>query len=129
MKHITKEHIFQAIQEIDNEGIRPGRNSSTYDLIYNDKPYPPKLVVSLANKYATGEELDHNTFAGGQGTPAFNLLQSEGFVIKNKIDVTNSNITRFSQAIDEFIKYLKVSDSIISDFSFEHSLSLRVKKR
>lgn len=118
MKQITKDHIVKAIQEIDNEGVRPGRNSSTYDLIFNDKPYPPKLVVSLANKYATGEELDHNTFAGGQGTPAFNLLHREGFVIKNKIEIANSNITRFYQAIDEFIKYLTVSDSIISAFSF-----------
>lgn len=118
MKQIEREHILQAIQEIDREGVRPGRNSSTYDLIFNDKPYPPKLVVSLANRYATGEELDHNKFAGGQGTTAFNLLHNEGFVIKSKIDITNSNITRFSQAIDEFIKYIKVSDSIISDFSF-----------
>ena len=116
MKHITKEHILKAIQEIDNEGIRPGRNSSTYDLIFDDKPYPPKLVVSLANKYATGEELDHNTFAGGQGTPAFNLLKNEGFVIKNKAD-NNSNITKFSEAVDALTDYLKISDSIVSKFS------------
>jgi 5-methylcytosine-specific restriction endonuclease McrBC GTP-binding regulatory subunit McrB len=118
MKQITKEHILKAIQEIDNEGVRPGRNSSTYDLIYNDKPYPPKLILSIANKYATGKELDHNTFAGGQGTPAFNLLKNEGFIIKNKLDLANSSITRFSEAIDAFINYLKISDSIISSFTF-----------
>lgn len=116
MKLITKEHILKAIQEIDNEGIRSGRNSSTYDLIYNNKPYPPKLVISIANKYATGEELDHNTFAGGQGTPAFNLLKNEGFVIKNKAH-NNSNVTKFSEAVDALIDYLKISDSIVSKFS------------
>lgn len=116
MKQITKDHILKAIQEIENEGIRPGRNSSTYDLMYNDKPYPPKLVISIANKYATGEELDHNNFAGGQGTPAFNLLRNEGFVIKNKTD-NNSNVTKFSEAVDALIDYLKISDSIVSKFS------------
>lgn len=118
MKQITKEHILKAIQEIDNEGVRPGRNSSTYDLIYNDKPYPPKLILSIANKYATGKELEHNTFAGGQGTPAFNLLKNEGFIIKNKIDLAKSNTTKFSEAVSEFIEYLKISDSIISVFTF-----------
>lgn len=118
MKQITKEHILKAIQEIDIKGVRAGRNSSTYDLIYNDKPYPPKLILSIANRYATGEELDHNTFAGGQGTPAFNLLKNEGFIIKNKLDLANSNIKRFSEAIDAFINYLKISDSIVSSFTF-----------
>ena len=35
---INKDHILSAIQEIDNEGVRKGRHSSTYDLIYEGKP-------------------------------------------------------------------------------------------
>ena len=46
-----------------------------YDLKYNNKLYPPKLVISLANKYANGKELDHNLFSGGIGTKAFTLLE------------------------------------------------------
>ena len=39
---INKDHILSAIKEIDKEGVRKGRHSSTYDLIYEGKPYPPK---------------------------------------------------------------------------------------
>ena len=52
--NITKEHLKKAIEEIDSVGIRKGRHSSTYDLVHNNKSYPPKLVISLANKYAKG---------------------------------------------------------------------------
>lgn len=73
MNHITKENILQAISEINENGVTSGRHSSTYDLIYEGKPYPPKLVISKANRYATDEELDPNTFAGGLGTPALSI--------------------------------------------------------
>ncbi|PIF63673.1 AAA family ATPase [Flavobacterium sp. 11] len=85
MNEIKKEHILAAIKEIDKQGIRSGRHSSTYDVIHEDKPYPPKLVISIANRFATGEELDSNTFSGGIDTPAFQLLKKEGFEIVNKI--------------------------------------------
>ena len=32
-ENISKEHIQKALAEIDQEGIRPGRHSSTYDLV------------------------------------------------------------------------------------------------
>jgi 5-methylcytosine-specific restriction protein B len=61
-ENITKEHLLKAIDEIDRDGIRPNRHSSTYDVLYNNNLYPPKLIVSIANKFANGEELDHNSF-------------------------------------------------------------------
>jgi len=93
MDEIKKKHILAAIKEIDNQGIRSGRHSSTYDLIYDGKPYPPKLVISIANRYATGEELDPNTFAGGIGTSSFQLLEKEGFKIINK-EIKNTKYPR-----------------------------------
>ena len=57
--NITKEHLLSAINEINNyPETRTGRASSTYDLIYKDIAYPPKLVVSIANKFANGEALN-----------------------------------------------------------------------
>ena len=84
MNKITKENILSAIKEIDEQGIRSGRQSSTYDLIYEGKLYPPKLVISIANRYATGEEVDSSTFAGGLGTEAFKLLEKLDFKIVPK---------------------------------------------
>lgn len=95
MDQINREHILAAIQEIYREGIRPGRNSSTYDVIHEGKPYPPKLVISIANRFATGEELDSNTFSGGIDTPAFQLLEKEGFEIKPKKNTMLAIIENF----------------------------------
>ena len=32
-------------------------------------------MISIANRFATGDELDPKTFKGGEDTPAFNLLK------------------------------------------------------
>ena len=55
--NIKLEHIESAIKEIDDDGIRKGRHSSTYDVIYKDNAYPPKLILSIANRYANGAVL------------------------------------------------------------------------
>jgi len=83
-ENITREHLLKAIEEINNEGIRKGRQSSTYDLVFRDKKYPPKLVLSIANKHANGIELDYNSFWGGKDTPAFKMLEKHGFEIMKK---------------------------------------------
>lgn len=84
--NINKEHLEKAIKEIDEEGVRKGRHSSTYDLTYNGKSYPPKLIVSIANRFANGIELDPGSFAGGKGTAAFQLLEKSGYKIIEKSD-------------------------------------------
>jgi hypothetical protein len=78
-KNITREHIFRALEKIDSGGIPKGRESTIYNLVYNDKYYPPKLVISLANIYANGEELLPCYFSGGQETN--NYLNQLGFMI------------------------------------------------
>ena len=112
MDQINREHILAAIQEIDREGIRPGRNSSTYDVIHEGKPYPPKLVISIANRFATGEELDSSIFSGGIDTPAFQLLKKEGFEIVNKGD----SISNLINVKDEFVNWFISNDGKISNY-------------
>ena len=102
MKSIKKEHILKALAEIDKEGVRKGRESNTYDMVFNGKKYPPKLVISIANRFAYGEELDHKTFSGGINTEAFNLLENEGFIIKSKMD-------RVLKLIDKYKRKIKKS--------------------
>lgn len=81
---IKEEHVNKAIKEIDLQGTPKNAQSTTYDLIYNNKTYPPKLVLSLAYKYATGKELDRSIFNGGKETACFNLLEALRFNIKEK---------------------------------------------
>lgn len=105
MEKITKKHILLAIKEIDeNISLRKGRASSTYDLIFEGKEYPPKLVISIANRYATGEELDADKFHGGLDTPAFDLLKKEGFIVKKKNEKSDYNF------IKDYILKIKSGD-------------------
>ena len=57
-KNIKKEHIIKAIEEIKRNGIPKGRDSKKFLLKFNGEYYPPKYVISLANKYANGEILE-----------------------------------------------------------------------
>ena len=82
--NITAKDIEHAIQRIDVEGIPNNASSSTYDVIFNSKRYPPKLVISYANEYANGKELDRKSFKGGEGTDCFKILKRNGFIIQNK---------------------------------------------
>ena len=64
-KNIKRKHILKAIEEIEKVGIPKGRISREFLLEYNGKHYPPKYAISLANKYANGEELAPSKFSGG----------------------------------------------------------------
>jgi len=69
--NIERKHIVKAIREIDSNGIPPKRESKKFLLIFEGKQYPPKYVLSLANKFANREELDPSRFTGGQETNSF----------------------------------------------------------
>jgi MoxR-like ATPase len=77
---IAKEHILKALAAIDQNGVPWHRQSTKFDLIYNEKKYPPKYAVSLAFGIATGKEL--HGFTGGEETNGF--LKSFGLEIKEK---------------------------------------------
>lgn len=98
--NITKEHLEKAIKEIDQNGITKGRQSSTYNLVHDGKHYPPKLIISIANKYANGVELDSSEFEGGIDTQAFKLLESFKYKIiekKNLKDIIKECQFSFSE--------------------------------
>ena len=54
---ITSDHILRALHEIDLHGVPPRRDSRQYYLRHGASLYPPKYVLSLATRYATGQEL------------------------------------------------------------------------
>ncbi|RLG90054.1 MAG: hypothetical protein DRO36_06730 [Candidatus Hecatellales archaeon] len=76
-KNIKREHVIKAIEEIKRNGIPKGSDSRKFLLEFNGKYYPPKYVISLANKYANGETLDPARFSGGKETNKF--LRNLGF--------------------------------------------------
>ena len=89
-KGITREHVEQAMQQL-NEGIdHPFGESVRYDLWYEGRTYAPKAVVALAAKSATGASLGPHDFSGGEGGGAANrVLSSLGFDIRPKAAVSD----------------------------------------
>ena len=79
-KNIAKEHIITAIEHVDKHGVDPSSLPRYYELIYNDKSYPPKYIIALANKFANGKLLNSDEFGGGRETNRF--LENLGFKIK-----------------------------------------------
>jgi len=78
-KNIHSEHVLKAIEEIKRTGIPEGRSSKKFLVEFNGIFYPPKYIISLANKYANGEELNPSGFSGG--TESNDFLRVLGFKI------------------------------------------------
>lgn len=53
---LTRQAVFDAVEEIEDKNIR--LNASTgYDVVINNRRYPPKEIVRYAYRIATGEEI------------------------------------------------------------------------
>ena len=53
--NISPDSIHNSITFIDKKGILKERHSSKYSLRFNDKLYPPKYVITIANIIENGE--------------------------------------------------------------------------
>lgn len=104
-KNITKTHLLQAIEKIDKEGIPNDSESQYYDVLYNGKRYPPKLIVSYSNLFSNGKILDRNKFTGGLNTQCFKLLEDNNFKIIPKIADTNMSY------FEELTKFLAQAEA------------------
>jgi len=78
-KNINSSHILNAMGEIEKSKVLYHRISRKFLLEYDGRHYPPKYVISLANKYANGRELKPSEFSGGKETNDF--LKNLGFNI------------------------------------------------
>jgi 5-methylcytosine-specific restriction protein B len=103
---VTREHVLRALGDIDDGNIPDRSNSTTYDLINNARRYPPKLVLSLAVRHASGEEYDRDDFTGGEQSPAFRLLRNLGFEIVEK------RIVR--ELVEKFLAQARASQSLVT---------------
>lgn len=94
-KEITKQDILKVLDFIDKNGIPSNRKSTRYNLLYKDNLYPPKYVLSIAAKVATGKELEPSQFNGGKETNSF--LINLGFTIKEgKLKLSNTKTTKIN---------------------------------
>jgi predicted amidohydrolase len=87
-RNIQRPHVVDAIAEADRRGVPERRKPTRYYLMYEGKEYPPKLIISLANRFANGKELGSADFSGGKETNDF--LRRLGFnVIERAKEIKN----------------------------------------
>jgi hypothetical protein len=81
--NITRDHVLLAIKEISQQGVPEKRQSRDFVLLFQGNLFPPKYVISVANRYANGRELDPSQFSGGRESNSF--LIDLGFEISRRI--------------------------------------------
>lgn len=86
---VTDTDVLRAIQEYDQlgpeqffaaHGFGP---TTTYDLVQDERRYPPKAILGTAYEFATGERLGSGDFEGGKAG-AVAVLEKLGFTVQHK---------------------------------------------
>jgi hypothetical protein len=85
-KPLKPEHIYSAIEKFNNaEGVINSYSQSTeYDLVVNNKRYPPKTILGLALSHILKFDVLSSHFSGDEGSPCFRILENLGFSIAIK---------------------------------------------
>jgi hypothetical protein len=86
---VTRAEVLRAMQEYDRlgsekffseHGFAP---TTTYDLVWDERRYPPKAILGTAYEFATGQRLASGDFEGGK-TGAVAVLRKLGFTVHDK---------------------------------------------
>jgi hypothetical protein len=87
--HVTRTEVLRAIQEYDRlgpeaffsaHGFAP---TTTYELVWDERRYPPKAILGTAYEFATGQRLVSGDFEGGK-TGAVRVLGKLGFTVQER---------------------------------------------
>ena len=90
---VTRGAVLRAIQEYDRlgpeeffseHGFAP---TTTYDLVWEERRYPPKAILGTAYEFATGKRLASGDFEGGK-SGAVKVLGELGFNVQPRRPAT-----------------------------------------
>jgi putative restriction endonuclease len=84
-KGITREGLIKAMSQIDRGHTSKFADSTKFDVLHEDKRYPPKEVVGLALEDLHGREFGPYDFSGGLNTDCFKTLTRCGFEVTTKV--------------------------------------------
>ena len=86
---VTPDDVLRALQEYDRlgpeqffaeHGYAP---TTTYDLVWEKRAYPPKAILGTAYEFAVGQRLASGDFEGGK-SGAVTVLEKLGFTVQHK---------------------------------------------
>ncbi len=84
---ITRAEVVRAIEEYDRLGPKEFFSqhgfapTTTYELRWDERRYPPKAILGTAYEFATGRRLASGDFEGGK-TRAVKVLGKLGFTVQ-----------------------------------------------
>lgn len=84
LRKIKREHILRAIRDLDSGVAHAFGESTDFDLVFEEKCYPPKAVFGLAGTHALNRDLKPEHFSAGENSVCFKVLTAEGFTIVKK---------------------------------------------
>ena len=88
-ERVTRRDVLRAIDAYDRlgpeqffsqHGFAP---TTTYELVWDERRYPPKAILGAAYELATGQRLRSGDFEGGK-TGAVKVLGTLGFSVHKK---------------------------------------------
>ena len=84
---VARDNVVRAIQEYDRLGPQEFFSAhgfaptTTYDLLWEERRYPPKAILGTAYEFATGQRLASGDFEGGK-SGAVKVLGELGFTVQ-----------------------------------------------
>ena len=84
---VAHDDVVRAIQEYDRLGAEAFFSAhgfaptTTYDLVWDERRYPPKAILGTAYEFATGQRLASGDFEGGK-SGAVKVLGNLGFAVE-----------------------------------------------
>jgi hypothetical protein len=84
---VARDNVVRAIQEYDRLGPQEFFSAhgfaptTTYDLVWEERRYPPKAILGTAYEFATGKRLASGDFEGGK-SGAVKVLGELGFTVQ-----------------------------------------------
>ncbi len=90
---VTRAEVVRAIEEYDRLGPEAFfsehgfGSTTTYDLVWEERRYPPKAILGTAYELATGERLGSGDFEGGKAG-AVAVLGKLGFTVEARRPAT-----------------------------------------
>ena len=88
---ITREHLLEAIRLFEDGTEHGFADSTGYDLLHNDRRYPPKAIVGIAAQFVDGIERMPRDFSGGEESKCFRVLRENDFQIVPKVTATDEH--------------------------------------
>ena len=86
---VSPDHVLRAMKEYDRLGPEAFYSAhgfapaTTYDLVWDERHYPPKAILGTAHEFATGQRLASSDFEGGKAG-AVRVLGKLGFTVQER---------------------------------------------